>query len=150
MPPAKKPSRKPTKKTAKKRTLTTAHKKALAEGRTMSATVDRYLAALNIPKKRGRRISPAMLEQRLTAARTQAKSASGLEKLTAAQAVRDLQARLAQAKTTDSADITTLERDFVKVAKRFGEQRRISYGAFRDAGVSAVVLKKAGIARTRG
>jgi hypothetical protein len=44
----------------------------------------------------------------------------------------------------------SLEADFVKIANQFGEQRRIGYGSWRDAGVPAEVLKRAGIARTRG
>ena len=47
-------------------------------------------------------------------------------------------------------DIKSLEAAFVKIAKRFGENRGIGYGAWRDAGVPAVVLKKAGVARTHG
>jgi hypothetical protein len=52
--------------------------------------------------------------------------------------------------TATGGDIKSLEAAFVKIAKRFGENRGIGYGAWRDAGVPAVVLKKAGVARTRG
>ena len=52
--------------------------------------------------------------------------------------------------TAAGGDIKSLEAAFVKIAKRFGENRGIGYGAWRDAGVPAVVLKKAGVARTRG
>jgi putative transposase len=38
------------------RRLSASHKRALAEGRTMSATVDRYLSAVNTPKRRGRNL----------------------------------------------------------------------------------------------
>jgi len=165
MPPAKKTARKATKKTTKSpakkatrkavkrkptRTLSAAHKKALAEGRTMSATVDRYLAAVNTPKRRGRKVTTATLTARLADARARAKTATGVEKVVAAQQVRDVQAKLAQVNTGDGGDVKTLEADFVRVAKKFGENRGIGYGAWRDAGVSAVVLKKAGVARTRG
>jgi hypothetical protein len=61
MPVAKKAARKATKKTTKKaaqrstqRTLSAAHKRALAEGRTMSASVVRYLSGGSTPKQRGR------------------------------------------------------------------------------------------------
>ena len=46
--------------------------------------------------------------------------------------------------------LSGLEKEFVRVAKAYSEKKRISYGAWRDAGVPAVVLKRAGIARTRG
>ncbi len=164
MPPAK-TARKTTKKTVRPtvkkvartarkrpgpRTMSAAHKKALAEGRTMSATVDRYLVAINTPRKRGRKISRSTLEQRLADARLRVRSASGTDKVLAAQAVRDLQARLIRANGATDIDVKAMETAFVKVAKKFGENRGIGYGAWRDAGVSAEVLRKAGVARTRG
>jgi len=161
MPPAKNTTRKATKKTTRsntkktthktsKRRMSPAHKKALAEGRTMSATVDKYLAAINTPKTRGRKVTKATLTQRLTSAQAQAKTATGVEKVLKSQEVRDLQAKLAQTNATSGADVKTLESAFVRIAKQFGENRRIRYGAWRDAGVPGDVLKKAGIARTRG
>ena len=103
MPAAKKAARKPIKRTTKKatkrsaqRTLSAAHKRALAEGRTMSATVDRYLSAVNTPKQRGRKVleSHAYPAPRVGAER--AKSATGVEKVLAAQEVRDLQNKLGE------------------------------------------------------
>src|SRR6478735_3508641 len=141
MPVAQKAARKATKRTTKKatkrsaqRTLSAAHKRALAEGRTMSATVDRYLSAVNTPKQRGRKVSKATLTQRLAAARE----------------VRDLKNKLASISAANGTDVKSLEAEFVRIAKKFGENRGIGYGAWRDAGVPAVVLKKAGVARTRG
>ena len=49
-----------------------------------------------------------------------------------------------------SGDAGRLEAAFVKIAKKFGDTRGIAYGAWRDAGVPTAVLKRAGIARTRG
>ena len=79
-----------------------------------------------------------------------AKSATGVDKVLAAQEVRDLETRIATMDSATGGDIKGLESAFVKIAKRFGENRGIGYGAWRDAGVPAVVLKKAGVARTRG
>jgi len=147
---------KPQKKTRKatkapaQRKLSAAHKQALAEGRTMSAVVDRYLSAVNTPKRRGRKVSKAALVQRLTESRAKAKSANGVDKVLAAQEVRDLEVRIANMDTATGGDIKNLESAFVKIARQFGENRGIGYGAWRDAGVPAVVLKKAGVARTRG
>jgi hypothetical protein len=149
---AAKPS-KTTKKAAKRpaqRKLSASHKQALAEGRTMSATVDRYLSAVNTPKRRGRKVSKSALVERLAEARARAKSATGVDKVLAAQDVRDLQTRIANMSAASGTDIKSLEGAFVKIAKRFGENRGIGYGAWRDAGVPATVLKKAGVARTRG
>ena len=149
MPPAKKATRQSSKRPAQRK-LSTAHKKALAEGRAMSATVDRYLAAVNTPKQRGRKVSKASLTQRLADARADAKTASGVDKVVAAQAVRDLQKRIAQLNLTSGVDMRMLEAAFVRVAKKFSENRGIEYGAWRDAGVPAAVLKRAKVARTRG
>ena len=157
MPPAKKAAKKAARKPAKKggrkpatRRLSASHKRALAEGRTMSATVDRYLTAVNTPKRRGRKVSRSTLQQRLADARLKARSATGVDKVLAAQEVRDVQTRLAALESTGGADLKSLESAFVKIAKRFGENRGIGYGAWRDAGVPANVLKRAGVARTRG
>jgi len=150
---AKKPARKAVKTTKRPaaRRLSASHKKALAEGRTMSATVDRYLSAVNTPKRRGRKVSKASLQQRLVEARAKARTATGVDKVLAAQDVRDLQNRIASIDAaTGGRDLRSLEAAFVKIAKQFGENRGIGYGAWRDAGVPAPVLKKAGIARTRG
>src|SRR3954465_204516 len=120
MPAAKKAARKPIKRTTKKatkrstqRTRSAAHKRALVEGRTMSATVDRYLSAVNTPKRRGRKVSKAALVPRLAEAQLTAKSASGIDKLLAAQEVRDLTARIADLEAVVSTDLKSLEAAFV-------------------------------------
>ena len=153
MPPAKKATKKTapaaTKRPAK-RTLSSAHKQALADGRTMSAIVDRYLSAVNTPRRRGRKVSKAALESRLASARAKTKLASGVDKVLAAQEIRDLETRIAKMSGASNGDTRSLEVAFVKIAKKFGDNRGIAYGAWRDAGVPAAVLKRAGIARTRG
>lgn len=115
----------------------------------MSATVDRYLTAISTPRKRGRKVSRSTLERRLAAAQERTKSSVGVARLLAAQDVRALRARLTDGSGNDG-DIKSLQAEFIKVAKKFGENRGISYGAWRDAGVPADVLKRAGVARTRG
>ncbi len=115
----------------------------------MSATVNRYLDAITVPKRRGRPIAKATLEQRLSAARAQFERGVGVEKLLAAQQVRDLEARLARPATAIEADIKPLEAAFVKIARKFSENRGVTYGTWRDIGVPIEVLQKAGIKRTR-
>lgn len=46
-----------------------------------------------------------------------------------------------------TVDMTKLEDDFVKAAKEYGERKGISYAAWREVGVDAAVLKRAGISR---
>ena len=48
----------------------------------------------------------------------------------------------------DKVDLTELEMEFVKAARGYSERRGISYAAWREAGVSASVLKQAGITRS--
>ncbi|MGO9874117.1 MAG: hypothetical protein ACLPVY_09985 [Acidimicrobiia bacterium] len=153
--PAKQTTKKTTKKatakkTTNKKSMSPAHKKALAEGRTTSATIDRYLSALNTPKTRGRKVSTAQLRSRLQAAEERGRTAIGLERVLAHQQARDLRARLSSAGEHTATDVKSLEREFCKVAKGFSERRGIRYGSWRDAGVPADVLQRAGIPRTRG
>lgn len=169
MPAAKKQVRKAVKKTTKrtvnkatpkavkrttkrpaKRAMSAAHKSALSEGRRISAVVNAYLEAINTPKRRGRKVSTATLTQRLADARVRARTATGTDRVIAAQQVRDISAKLAAASKASGVDVKQLEAAFVKVAKKFGENRGIGYGAWRDVNVPAAVLRRAGVARTRG
>ena len=59
---------------------------------------------------------------------------------------RDLEDEL---QSMDSAvDLSAIESSFVKVAKSYSERQGISYAAWREVGVEASVLKKAGIGRS--
>ncbi len=137
-------------KTRAKKPMSAEHRKALAAGRSESAAVNDYLAAINTPKKRGRRIPNSVLQTRLKAAEERARTAIGVEKVVLHQEVRNLRARLAATREHAATDIEKLEKEFCNVAKRFSDRRGIRYGAWRDAGVSAEVLKRAGVQRTRG
>jgi hypothetical protein len=148
MPPAK-AAKKGARKRPGPKVMTASHKKALARGREMSSIVDRYLLAINTPKRRGRKVSVTTLQKRLKEAQEIQKHGSGVAKVLAAQDVRDLRAKIAEATAPGTIDVKKLEADFLKVAKQFADQRGITYGAWRDAGVSPAVLQKAGIPRTR-
>jgi hypothetical protein len=47
-------------------------------------------------------------------------------------------------------DLSALEKQFIKVAKGYGERKGITYATWRAAGVSAAVLHSADISRARG
>jgi len=47
-----------------------------------------------------------------------------------------------------AADLTAVEDDFVTVARDYSISKGISYAAWREIGVPAVVLKRAGISRS--
>ncbi|HEX3948158.1 MAG TPA: hypothetical protein VHW47_10655 [Acidimicrobiales bacterium] len=125
------------------------HKAALAMGREEGLAVRRYLEAIESARpRRGRRRTPATVQKKLDAIDAQLAEAEPLSRLHLLQERTDLQA--AMEKTTDIRDVTQLEKDFVKVAKSYGERKGLDYATWRSAGVSAAVLQRAGITRSRG
>jgi hypothetical protein len=131
----------------KKHAMTDDHKAALAEGRNDARLVSRYLDALEAHKpKRGRKRTADSVKKRLGTVEQELKASSGLTRLTLLQERRDLEVELAGMQG-GGADISALEKDFVKVAKSYSARKGISYGAWREFGVSPDVLKKAGITR---
>ena len=131
------------------RKLSASQRDALAKGRAISATVNRYLVAVAKPGRRGRPVSRETLTQRLADARRRFKTEVGVNKVLAAQEIRDLQAKLTRLGTETAVDVKTLESAFIEVAKQFSEHRGVTYRSWRAAGVPAEVLKRAGIPRTR-
>ncbi len=135
----------PTTKTSAK-SMTAAHKASLAKGREDSRTVRTYLDALEQTKpRRGRKRTPQSITRRLQAIDTQLQAASPLQRLQLAQERMDLEAELSTG--DDAIDLASLESDFVKIAKGYGERKGLSYSAWRSVGVRAAVLQKAGITR---
>jgi uncharacterized protein YicC (UPF0701 family) len=131
----------------KKSTMTAAHKRALAEGRELGRAVRNYLDALqrNRPK-RGRRRTAASIRKRLDTISTKLSDASPLQRLQLVQERMDLRTELQQLGA--KVDLSALERQFTKAARAYSERKGISYAAWRELGVSADVLKKAGITRS--
>ncbi len=129
--------------------MSTGHKAALAQGRAESASVRHYLEALQTSKpKRGRKRTPASIDRRLAAIEAQLAGADALSKLHLLQERKDLtdeRSRVDQVK-----DLSALEKQFIKVAKAYGERKGITYSTWRTIGVSAAVLAKAEIPRARG
>ena len=50
----------------------------------------------------------------------------------------------------ETIDLSALESEFVKVADAYGARKGIGYATWREVGVSAETLKKAGVSRSRG
>ena len=131
----------------KKTPMSDTHKEALAEGRNHARIVGRYLEALEANKpKRGRKRTPDSVKKRLATVGDELKDASGLTRLNLLQERRDLEVELATMQA-GTPDLSGLEKEFVKVAKAYSAKKKISYGAWREFGVPADVLKKAGITR---
>ncbi|HLG67078.1 MAG TPA: hypothetical protein VKV36_04315 [Acidimicrobiales bacterium] len=129
--------------------MTAEHKAALAKGREEGLAVRRYLEALESSRpKRGRKRTAASIDRKLAAIEARLASADPLTRLHLLQEQKDLAEE--RSRMGDVRDLTDLERQFVKVAKSYGERKGITYGTWRSAGVSAAVLQRAGIPRTRG
>ncbi|MBI2169265.1 MAG: hypothetical protein HYU28_07160 [Actinobacteria bacterium] len=126
--------------------MSDAHKKALAEGRKLGQAVREYLEALDEHRpKRGRRRTPESIQKRLDAISERVKNARPLERVQLAQERIDLRGELE--KLSVKVDLSKLEDRFVKAAKEYAERKRISYAAWREAGVPAEILRRAGISR---
>ena len=131
----------------KKRTVTDSHKAAMAQGRTESRAISAYLEALESHRpKRGRKRTPESIDKRLATLDASLEAASPVKRLSLIQERIDLlqERESLQAKV----DLTGLEDDFVSTAKSYGQRKGISYAAWRELGVSAPVLKRAGITRS--
>lgn len=123
------------------------HKEALAKGRAESRAIKAYLKALK-QRKPGRRVTRESLEAKL--ARLDEKIAAStdpLEEVGLRQEKLDVEARLASLQ--DGGNLEELEAGFIEHAKSYSERKGITYTAWRQAGVPAAVLKKAGIPQTR-
>ena len=131
---------------AAKRAMTDDHKAALAEGRRQGRAVRDYLEALEQHKpKRGRKRTVESMQAQLAKIEDQLAEADPIKRLQLIQDRMDLQAELSANET--KADLEGLEKDFVEAAKGYSERKGISYAAWRELGVEASVLKKAGISR---
>lgn len=122
------------------------HKAALAKGRMEGRVVRDYLEGLRATKpKRGRKRTPETVQKRLDAIETELEGASPMDELLLIQERRDLEAELDA--MSDTIDMEALEDAFVGVAKSYSESKSISYASWRDVGVPAAVLTRAGISR---
>lgn len=123
------------------------HKAALAKGRKESRAVKGYLEAI-AARKPGRPVTPERLRDRIASLEQRiAAEDDPLKSLELRQARLDAEAALARAEAT--VDLDEAEAAFVEVAASYSERKGISYGAWREQGVPAAVLAKAGIRRTR-
>jgi hypothetical protein len=105
-----------------------------------AAGVRDYLKALKQNATlRGRKRTPASVDRQLAAIDAQMAKATVTKRLDLIQQRMDL-----EAEKLDAA----LEGNFVQHAAAYGDRRGISYGAWREVGVSSATLKSAGIRRS--
>ena len=127
--------------------MTDQHKAALSQGRQEGRAVRDYLDSLRTNKpKRGRKRTADSIRKRLDAIDDELTTADALTELKLVQERRNLQDEL-ESKSA-AVDQTAVEEAFVQVAKSYGERQGISYNAWREVGVPAPVLKRAGIGRS--
>lgn len=131
---------------AQKNPMSAEHKQALAQGREQGRAVRLYLEAVEQHRpKRGRKRTPDSIKKRLKAIEDRLPGADPLTRVLLIQERLDLSAELASKET--KVDLTELEQGFVKAASEYGRRKGITYQAWREAGVEASVLRKAGIGR---
>jgi hypothetical protein len=124
------------------------HKQALAVGREESRAIRNYLEALEAQKpKRGRKRTAESIQRRLEQVERDLPFADPLTRVNLTQEQIDLRAEVRA--RPGVVDLTSLEQGFVKSAKGYSARKGISYAAWREIGVGAAVLQRAGIARTR-
>ncbi len=128
--------------------MSQAHKAALAQGRRESKAISNYLGAIE-SRRPGRKVTRESLEARLAGIDDRISAEQNpLKRVELVQSKLDSQKALQlMGEAQNEADV---EKGFVENAASYSERKGITYGAWREAGVPAAVLKKAGIARTRG
>lgn len=133
--------------TRKRTPMSNEHKAALAEGRDQGRAVRRYLEALEANKpRRGRKRSAESVKKRLAAIESEIATADPLKRVHLVQERSDLQDALESSES--NVDLAQLEKDFVKSAAPYSERKGITYATWREVGVPAAVLEKAGITRS--
>lgn len=129
---------------AKKRTMSDSHKAALAAGRAQGKAIGDYLDAVAAHKpKRGRKRTADSVQRQLKEVESKLDGATGTGRVELIQRRRDLEVELAGMNA--SPDLSKLEAAFIKHAKAYAERKGITKAAFREVGVPADVLAKAGI-----
>ena len=122
------------------------HKDALARGRREARAIKAYLEALG-SRRPGRPVTPESLQARID--RLDEKMGAEQDPLKKVDLVQQrLDAVEALKRVEASADLDALEEGFVDHAKGYSERKGISYAAWREAGVPAGVLRRAGLSRT--
>ncbi|HET9093245.1 MAG TPA: hypothetical protein VFN50_12620 [Acidimicrobiales bacterium] len=136
----------PPRKRTTKSSLSSEHKDALAAGRRQGHAVRRYLVALEQNKpRRGRQVTAESLNERLAEVEARIADADALQRVHLIQERRNLERRLQSRTEEPGDDLPTLEAAFIEVAAEYGERKGIDYATWREAGVPAEVLQKAGI-----
>jgi hypothetical protein len=126
--------------------MTDEHKAALAAGRAEGLAVRRYLEALEANKpRRGRKPNTENVETQIKTIDEKLSGADPLKRLHLLQQRKTLESRLSAVE--EGVDMEELEAAFVKAAAEYGKRKGIAYSTWREIGVPAEVLRRAGVQR---
>jgi hypothetical protein len=118
-------------------------------GRDQGRVIRRYLGALEASRSnRGVKRTVEAISSRLMKIDELLVTSDPLARLHLTQERIDLHAELVRAGNGQELDLAALEKEFVKVAKSYGDQVGITFAAWRQVGVDSEVLDRAGIVRT--
>lgn len=121
------------------------HKAALKQGRQEARAIRSYLEALG-DRRPGRPITKESLEAKI--GRLEEKIRAEENPLKAVQHRQDrIDAERQLAEMANPVDMEALEAGFVRAAPSYSARKGITYSAWREAGVPAATLRKAGIKR---
>lgn len=128
--------------------MSDAHKEALALGRDEGRAVRLYLEAMEaVQPRRGRPRTAEGSQRKLGLIERQLEGRlDPLTRLTLTQRKMDIIREIDL--LSDERDIAELEEAFIKAAAGYSKRKGITWAAWRMAGVSADVLRRAGITRT--
>lgn len=130
------------------RQMSDEHKAALAKGRAQGKAVRDYLSALEQERRPGRKLDRATIEARIPEIQQQIdQEEDPAKRVELIQKRLDLEEQLVE--LGEQPDLEALEEAFVEAAAEYSERKGITYSAWREAGVPAATLKRAGIRRTR-
>jgi len=128
------------------RQMSDEHKAANAKARAENGAVSAYLEALESNRQRpGRRRTAESMKNRIDAIGEALESATPIRRVQLVQERIDLERALSA--PAETVDISELESAFADVAVSYSGRKGITYSAWREVGVPAVVLKRAGISR---
>lgn len=117
-----------------------------ASKRQETKVVDTYLTALsNRRVGPGRRVTTESVGKQLERIDERVDATTGVERLVLLQRRQELTAKLLELELDTNFD--DLEAEFVAHAAAYGNRKNITYNAWREYGVPAGVLRRAGIER---
>lgn len=106
----------------------------------------RYLSAVEMARRgRGTKRTADAIGNRITKVDEMLVSADPLSRVHLTQERIELHAEYVRVTNGNAPDQSQLERDFIRAARSYGDRNGITYAAWRQCGVDADVLERAGL-----